>query len=580
MKRVFLVCAGIAMLSITAKAQAKEDATKNWYLKDQKVDNYYGISLDKAYDFLKSKNLKSKTVIVGIVDSGIDTLHEDLKPVLWVNKKEIPGNGIDDDKNGYIDDINGWNFLGNKNPKENVTKDSYESARVYHQYKSKYEGVNIDVNKLSKEEQYIYNTWKRAAEEVKNNSAKSNTFEFAALKKAYDNCVNADSVLRKSMGKEEYNGNELAAHNSNDLNIRRAKTVLYGLMAGNQMLDETNKSFLEGLGGYVRGEESKAQAATIAPPTYRASVVKDNYSDINDQFYGNGNVLVDNESAVHGTHVAGIVGAARNNGIGVDGVADNVKIMAVRAVPDGDEHDKDIALGIRYAVDNGAKVINMSFGKSFSPEKKWVDDAIKYAEKKGVLLIHAAGNDAKNLDEAFNFPSTVLLDGSRPNNWITVGASGDPAVDGLVANFSNYGKKEVDIFAPGVKIYNTVPGGNNYRYLQGTSMASPVVAGVAALVMSYYPNLSAEQVKEILLKSAVVPEIEGKNPATSAPAKLADLSVTGGIVNAYEAVKLAYEISSKSQHNVPENAAVIPTVKKTAKKPVKKAVAKKKATKK
>ena len=571
MKKVFLFFAGFALLSLTAWAQNKEDATKSWYLKDLKKDNYYGISLDQAYDFLKSKNRKSTPVIVGIVDSGIDTLHEDLKPVLWINKKEIPGNGIDDDKNGYIDDIHGWNFLGSKDGKENVTKDSYEAARVYHQYKSKYEGKNIDISKLNSDDIFQYNMWLRAANDIKTNSAKSNSFEFAALKKAYDNCISADSVLRKSLGKEEFMGKELANLNSSDMAVRRAKSILFGLMEGNQMLEETNKSFLSGLGNYVSSEEQKAQAAKIAPMPIRNNIVKDNYNDISDRHYGNGNVLVTNDAAEHGTHVAGIVGAARNNDKGVNGVADHVQLMAVRAVPDGDEHDKDIALGIRYAVDNGARVINMSFGKSYSPERKWVEEAVKYAEKKGVLLIHAAGNDAKNLDTAFNFPTIEFFDGTRPNNWITVGASGDPQIGGLIADFSNYGKKEVDIFAPGVKIYNTVPGGNNYRFLQGTSMAAPVVAGVAALVMSYYPSLSAVQVKDILLKSAVVPSIGGTHPATQIPAKLSDLSVTGGIVNAYEAVKLADEMVNANH--------IKPFIKPATKKPAVKKAVKKKAVK-
>jgi subtilisin family serine protease len=209
---------------------------------------------------------------------------------------------------------------------------------------------------------------------------------------------------------------------------------------------------------------------------------------------------VSNKSALHGTHVSGIIGAARGNGKGMDGVADNVKIMMIRAVPDGDEHDKDIALAIRYAVDNGARVVNMSFGKGYSPEKKWVDDAVKYAESKGVLLVHAAGNDGKNLDTSYNYPTPNLLDGTVAKNWITVGASGPKNSGGedLAASFSNYGKKEVDVFSPGVKIYATVPGGNQYQNLQGTSMASPVVAGIAAFIMEYYPALSAQQVKSVM----------------------------------------------------------------------------------
>lgn len=218
--------------------------------------------------------------------------------------------------------------------------------------------------------------------------------------------------------------------------------MIFGLMSSNDALEATNKEFLEGFGEFVESEETKANAANTAPPSYRDDVVKDNYDDFNDRFYGNNNVMVSNKSALHGTHVSGIIAAARNNGKGMDGVADNVRIMSLRAVPDGDEHDKDIALAIRYAVDNGARVINMSFGKSFSPQKKWVDEAVKYAESKGVLLVHAAGNDAKNLDSSYNYPTPNLLDGTRPNNWITVGASGDPKAGGLTASFSNYGKKK------------------------------------------------------------------------------------------------------------------------------------------
>jgi subtilisin family serine protease len=243
---------------------------------------------------------------------------------------------------------------------------------------------------------------------------------------------------------------------------------------------------------------------------------------------------------MHGTHCAGIIGAARNNNKGMDGVADNVSIMMLRAVPDGDEHDKDIALAIRYAVDNGAKIISMSFGKDFSPEKHWVDDAFKYAEKKGVLLVHAAGNDAKNIDTAYNFPNPVFENGSgRANNVITVGASGDVKTGGLTASFSNFGKNEVDVFAPGVNIYSTIPGGNTYGNLSGTSMACPVVAGIAALLLEYYPTLTSTDLKMIIEKSAVVCTEEVNKPGTDEKVKLSELSRTGAFVNAFEAVKMA-----------------------------------------
>ncbi|MES1217374.1 MAG: S8 family serine peptidase, partial [Bacteroidota bacterium] len=273
--------------------------------------------------------------------------------------------------------------------------------------------------------------------------------------------------------------------------------------------------------------------------------------------------MVSKKAAMHGTHVSGIIGAVRDNNLGVDGVADNVKIMMIRAIPDGDEHDKDIALAIRYAVDNGAQVINMSFGKSFSPEKKWVDEAAKYAESKGVLLVQAAGNDKEDIDTAYNFPSPVFqADGKRATNWITVGASGDPENGGIIGYFSNYGKKNVDVFAPGVKIYSSVPGGNTYQSLNGTSMASPVVAGLAALILEYFPQLSPQQVKMVIEKTAQKPVEKVKNPETGEMVSMSELSKSGGIINAYEALKLASTLKGERNATVkPVTSTVKPKVK-------------------
>ncbi len=515
----------------------KDDVPKGWHMMDRATSGYYGLSVDKAYEFVKSKKLKSKTVIVAVIDSGIDTTHEDLKPILWRNPKEIPGNGIDDDKNGYVDDIYGWNFLGGRDG-NNVEQDSYEAARVYHKFKDKYKDFDIKTALLNKEQLWQYEMWKRSEKEVVGDT-KSSSLELVFLKKAYTSCLKSDSTLRKAMGKEKFTGKELGDFSPTEIDVKKAKNSLFSLMSGNDALETTNEEFLEGFGDYVSGEEKKAEAGNTPPKTYRADVVKDNYEDFNDKFYGNPNVQVSNKSALHGTHVSGIIAAARNNGKGMDGVADNVRIMSLRAVPDGDEHDKDIALAIRYAADNGAQVINMSFGKGFSPEKKWVDEAVKYAESKGVLLVHAAGNDAKNIDTMFNYPTPVALDNTRPGNWITVGASGDPKAGGITASFSNYGKKEVDVFAPGVKIYSTVPGGNTYQNLQGTSMASPVVAGLAAFILEYYPNLSPAQVKMVIEKSSSPLTEKVKNPETGEMVDLSEISRSGGVVNAYEAIKLA-----------------------------------------
>ena len=523
---------GLASFGQTA---AKEAVPNGWHLKDQSTSGYYGISMDKAYDFVKGK--KSKTVIVAVIDSGIDTLHEDLKPILWTNPKEIPGNGIDDDGNGYVDDVHGWNFLGGRDGK-NVNKDSYEGARVYHAYKNKFENVT-DLSTLSKEDLEIYKMWERSKQYVVGGV---NMNEIAQLKLILPNFLRGDSVIRKELGKDTYNGEDLKTYKSeNPYAISTSKMILGISAMNNNNFEISNKDLIND----IENQISKGDAAETPPPNYRGDIVKDNPNDINDKFYGNNDIMA--ETSMHGTHVSGIIAAVRGNNKGVDGIADNVRIMTLRAVPDGDEHDKDIALAIRYAVDNGAKVVNMSFGKSFSPQKHWVDDAVRYAESKGVLLVHAAGNDAKNLDTTFNFPSGILNDGSRPKNWVTVGASGDPKNGGLVAAFSNYGKDQVDVFAPGVNIYSAVPGGNTYRNLSGTSMASPVTAGVAAFLLSYYPTLTPEQVKNVLEKSATAPKIKATNPGNGAQVALSDLSKTGGLVNAFEAVKLADKMAGTKQ---------------------------------
>jgi subtilisin family serine protease len=528
-KRTLLMLTG-GLLNVAVFAQ-KNDVPKGWHLMDKKENGYYGISIDKAYEFVKSKNLKSSPVIVAVIDSGVDTLHEDLKPILWRNEKEIPGNGIDDDKNGYVDDIYGWNFLGGRDG-SNVEKDSYEAARVYHRYKNKFGEKEVSASSLTATEMKEYEMWSKAKNDI---IGDINPLDVIQARKMFKDMKAGDSIIAKDLGKEEYNCKDLADYTPSVDAAKRVKRILVTICKGNDNDEISNQMILDEL----EGDINKFEAADRAPKAYRNEVVKDNYSDLNDKFYGNSNVMVSKNSALHGTHVAGIIGAVRNNDLGMDGVADNVRIMSIRAVPDGDEHDKDIALAIRYAADNGAKVINMSFGKGLSPEKKWVDDAVKYAESKGVLLVHAAGNSHQNLDTTLNFPCAKFEDGNRASNWITVGASGDHKAGGLTASFSNYGKNEVDVFAPGVKIYSTVPGGNTYQFLQGTSMASPVVAGLAAFVLQYYPSLTPQQVKTIIEKSSKGPGEKVKDPGTGEEVELSELSVSGGLVNAYEAIKLA-----------------------------------------
>jgi len=540
-----LLLGGTAFAQDSEKKESEKKVPNGWHLLDREKDGFQGISLDKAYEHIKSKNLKSRKILVAVIDSGIDTLHEDLKPVMWTNKKEIPGNGIDDDKNGYVDDIHGWNFIGGKDGR-NVKEDSYEGARVYHKLRPLWDGKEVDEEKLSPAEKESYKTYLRAKGKTVGGV---NQEEIGFIKQIFPKFLKGDSVLRKETGKEEYTGEDLKVLTVTDSDAKMARSFLLNISKANNSYDISNQQIIDEFNGQMR----KADAANNPPKEYRKDIVGDNEDDFNDRSYGNNDIMA--STPFHGTHCAGIIAAARNNGKGMDGVADNVEIMMLRAVPDGDEHDKDIALAIRYAVDNGAKIISMSFGKDFSPQKEWVDDAFRYAEKKGVLLVHAAGNDAKNIDTEYNFPNPIFANGKgRASNVITVGASGDDLNGGLTASFSNYGKSEVDVFAPGVGIYSTIPGGNTYGNSNGTSMACPVVSGIAALIMQHYPTLTAQQVKYAIEKSTVAPKDKVKKPGTDELVDLSEISKSGGIVNAYEALKLAGTLAQEKQkQNLPKS---------------------------
>ena len=543
MKKIFLLCSvGLLSTASLFSQSSKSLLPKDWHLQDKESSEIYGISLDKAYSFVKSKKIKSKQVVVAVIDSGIDTLHEDLKSIMWTNPKEIPYNGIDDDKNGYVDDVHGWNFLGGKDGR-NVKQDSYEAARVYNKLKAKYAGITPDSSSMNPEELKEYETFKKAEQAIVGDI---NPAEIAFMKKLVPSFLKGDSVIAKEIGKTEYNCTDLEKYVPTDADAKKTRALLIQLCKGNGSDEITNRQIIDEFDGQIR----KADAVNNPPKEYRKEIVQDDESDINDRFYGNNDIMA--STPFHGTHCSGIIAAVRNNNKGMDGIADNVRIMMVRAVPDGDEHDKDIALAIRYAVDNGAQIVSMSFGKDFSPEKVWVDEAVKYAEQKGVLLVHAAGNDSKNIDSSDNFPTPVYKNATgKATNWITVGASGDPKNGGITAKFSNYGKQEVDVFAPGVQIYSTIPGGNTYGNASGTSMACPVVAGTAAFILEHYPTLSASQLKYVIEKSATAPGIEVNIPGTEEKTELSEISKTGGLLNAYAAVKLASTI--KGERIIPNN---------------------------
>ncbi len=530
-----------------------QQVPKTWFQLDYNKDSFYGISLHKAYDFLKERNKKSEPIIVAVLDSGIDTTHEDLKPILWRNPKEIPGNNKDDDGNGYVDDVYGWNFLGNKDGR-NIKKASDERARVFHRWKDQFANKTLNPEEMTEKEREQFFIWKKAVNQM--NFSHEEQMELMFVEVTTKALKKHDKILRQEMGCEEYTCEKLEKFQPASKSGKEAKL---GFLTCMKMIgldaEEKNTVLLSQLEDYIEGKKTAFESKEKAPRDYRAEIIGDNYFNLNDRFYGNGDVMGPDPD--HGTHVSGLIAAQRNNGVGIDGVADNVRIMMLRVVPDGDEYDKDVALAIRYAVDHGAKVINMSFGKSFSPEKNWVDSAIRYAEQKDVLVLHSSGNDGDNIDEKDVYPNPWLQEwNTLASNYITVGASSDPKITGsITAEFSNYGKQKVDLFAPGVKIYSTMPGGNKYGNQQGTSMATPIVSGIAAMIRSYYPQLSAVQVKHIIEKSVLIPESSAYcfRPGEKADiVPFTDLSRTGGIVNAYNAMVTAEQWIQQANKPVTE----------------------------
>ncbi|MEO5594925.1 MAG: S8 family serine peptidase [Chitinophagaceae bacterium] len=511
-------------------AAAQENSLRGWHLKDFTKDGYYGISLEQAYQFLAAKKLKSTPVIVAVLDSGIDTTHEDLKPVLWLNNKEIPGNNKDDDGNGYADDLHGWNFLGNPDGR-NVTEASSEWIRIYWRYKDKYEGKNINADSLSPEQRYEYTMWQKARSGVVNKGM--NDEQLNNLRKSLENINFCDSILKQGLAANEYTLADLASYKPKNDQEKEIK-IYFKTIFKESPPEVKNTALMNDVRNYVAGEQHKAMADKVPVEDYHLDITGDDEKNLLTTHYGSADIQAAN--AVHGTHVSGIIAAVRNNNIGIDGIADNVKIMMVRTVPESDEYDKDIALGIRYAVDNGATIISMSFGKSLSPDKKFIDEAVRYAASKNVLLVQGAGNSKRDIDGYDNFPNPkYLFADSIASNWITVGASD---AKGMAADFSNYGIKAVDVFAPGVAIYSTIPG-SKYVSFDGTSMATPVVSGLAALLRSYFPALTPQQVKKIIEQTVVMPADKTLKPGSSDKVQLAQLCKSGGIVNAFNAVKLA-----------------------------------------
>ncbi len=526
-KTKHLLALGITA-SLSFSTAFAQKAKLNWFNADPKQDNLRGVSAEKAYQELV-KDKKSTTIIVAVIDSGIEIDHPSLKNKIWKNEKEVNGkDGVDDDGNGYIDDKYGWDFIGGKDGKD-INQDTYELTREYVRLLPTYKDADEKTAKNKKEFQYFklvkeqFEKKRKELEEGKVNVLPVYTIVTEGLNK-----------VKKATKKDEVTLADVKEWTPSSEEDKETKNLLIRVLS---------QYDLEQITGYYEYVE-KGLNYGLNPEFNPRPVVGDNYADGKEKFYGNNEV--EGPDAEHGTHVAGIIAGQRNAGLSMEGVADNVRIMTLRTVPNGDERDKDIANSIRYAVDNGARVINMSFGKEFSPQKQLVDDAVKYAEKKGVLLVHAAGNDSKNIDTARNFPTKKFLNGKLAKNWIEVGALDWGSNGRFLADFTNYGKKSIDIFAPGVDIYSAVP---DYKYKDnsGTSMAAPVVAGVAAMILSYYPNLKVTELRDIIIKSSrKFPKEKVNKPGSETEkVELGELSIDAGLINVYDALLLAEKMTKK-----------------------------------
>jgi subtilisin family serine protease len=513
---------------------------ENWFNLSP-VDGAEGLRTEETY---KTFGLPlSEDIVVAVIDSGVDVNHEDLQGKIWINSSEIANDGIDNDQNGYIDDVFGWNFIGGSagmaqiekdstvvngirlikgDPKAQVDADTLEVTReLVRMKKLKLRLEELGENLTEAQELYFNKISKEVSQAVK--EAQDTVSTFSGHLKTYK----AAEKILKSAGLAQISVDSVRAFESSDAEVLKAKQTMLQLLTNRLTEARINRI----LGAY-QDRLDFMYSETFNPRV----IVGDDYSNQNERFYGNNDVIGPDSS--HGTHVSGIIAASRDNLLGIKGVATNVKIMAIRVIPNGDERDKDVANGIRYAVDNGARIINMSFGKAYSPFKKVVDEAVKYAESKGVILIHAAGNDSKNNDVLPSFPQKFHRKENREmNNWLEIGASSFQRGEQLPAVFSNYGKKSVDVFAPGVDIFSTTPE-NTYDTYSGTSMATPAVAGAAALILSYQPNLNANELKALILDtSRRYPQLRVQLPGAQTKVLFSDLSVHGSVADVFEATK-------------------------------------------
>ena len=522
--------AGSASDTTTERPARPDEAPTDWFHLDREQRRIPGLATRTAYETVLADRSPRDTVTVAIIDSGVDIDHEDLGASTWTNRDEVPDNQQDDDGNGYVDDRHGWNFIGGPNGR-NVEQDTYELTRLYVEYRERFSAVDsASVADSNRDAYRRFKTLRKRFRQKRQQAEK----ELKNVQQARDAVQFSEKVLTSHLGVDSLNRTTVDTLTADDPQLRKARDILLYFYRQN-LAPQDIYDYYDSLQRRVEYNYN--------PDFNPRSIVGDDYSDKTERYYGNSDV--EGPDPYHGTHVSGIVAAVRNNDVGIDGVAQPVRVMSIRAVPNGDERDKDVANAIRYAAENGADVINMSFGKGYSPHKGVVDAAVQYADSMNVLMVHAAGNDGANIDTTENYPTRTYLDGGQAQHWIEVGASSWKAPPNLVAPFSNYGAESVDVFAPGRAIYSTTPN-DQYEESDGTSMAAPMVSGVAALIMAYFPDLPVTQVRSVLLETATTyPDTMVTRPGGSEKVPFGQLSRTGGIVNAQAALQRAAALSTQ-----------------------------------
>ncbi|MCE2732501.1 MAG: S8 family serine peptidase [Flammeovirgaceae bacterium] len=500
------------------------DLLQDWWLSDTETDGVAGVGFYKILKNLKPNTFSGK-MIIAVLDTGTDTSHHTINPYLYVNTKEITGNGKDDDNNGYIDDRHGWNFLGG--PTGNLIHDTPEVVREYVRLSKKSKNPS---NSLSNKEWAYFREVSEKYERDKNGNKKK-LEEYRQAHVQYQQITGTLNTCKRIL-ERELSGKNLSYRGIKELmpktdSAQFAKAVLMQIMEATDttlLIQETQnelKQAEEDLGNLVR---DYSIAVSLYDTTWRPRQIIGDTENNEEKFYGNADVR---DPTGHGTSVAGIMALLLQK-LNEQGHRVPIKILPVRIVPSaGDERDKDIANGIVYAVNQGAKIINLSFGKYYSPYPEVVQQAILYGTEKDVLFVHAAGNEGINIDSRSHFPLPPKQ--NLETAWIEVGASGPTLNETLAASFSNYGKKTVDLYAPGVDLYCPTLQ-NKFGYSQGTSLAAPVVSICAALLWSYNTKFKALDVKDKLISNTKKYKTQVYIPKLKKHVPFNELSKSGGIL--------------------------------------------------